>query len=84
MSTNFLLIVVGAVVFLVGLAKFASNQSGGFKLGNFGVTIGGANTQTNRVGHVAPDAAKKTRPDWVGLAIAIIGLLTALVGWLKG
>jgi hypothetical protein len=31
-----------------------------------------------------PGAAKETKPDWVGLAIAGIGLLAALVGWLKG
>ena len=87
MSTNVVLIVVGAVLFLAGLAKLGRSQSGGFNLSNFGINIGGTNTQTNKVGNVAPDEAKETKPDWVGLAIAAIGLLTALVGlvgWLKG
>jgi len=84
MSTNVVLIVVGAVLFLAGLAKFGRSQSGGFNLSNFGINIGGKNTQTNKVGNVAPGEAKETKPDWVGLAIAAIGLLTALVGWLKG
>ena len=84
MSTNVVLIVVGAVLFLAGLAKLGRSQSGGFNLSNFGINIGGANTQTNKVGNVAPGEAKETKPDWVALAIAAIGLLTALVGWLKG
>jgi hypothetical protein len=84
MSTNAILIVVGAVLFLAGLAKLGSSQSGGFNLGNFGINIGSTNTQENKVGNVAPDAAKSAKPDLVGLAIAGLGLLTALVGWLKG
>src|ERR1700719_4085730 len=83
MSTSVLLVVVGAVLFLAGLAKLGSNQSGGFNLSNIGINIGGTNTQTNRVGNVAPDAAKETKPDWVGLAIAGVGLVTAVIGWLK-
>jgi hypothetical protein len=84
MSTNLILIVAGVVLILAGLAKLGSSQSGGFNLRNFGINIGGTNTQTNRVGNVAPEAAKETKPDWIGLAIAGIGLLTALVGLLKG
>ena len=81
MSTNAILIVVGAVLFLAGLAKLGSSQSGGFSLSNFGINIGSTNRQENTVGNAAPDAAK---PDLLGLAIAGLGLLTALVGWLKG
>jgi hypothetical protein len=73
------LIVVGAVLFLAGLGK-----SGGFSLRNFGINFGGKIKQANTVGNVAPAAAKETKPDWAGLAIAGIGLLTALFGWLKG
>jgi hypothetical protein len=78
------LIVVGALLFLAGLGRIGSRQSGGFNLRNFGINIGGTSTQTNTTGNVAPGAAKETKPDWIGLAIAGIGLLTALVGWLKG
>ncbi len=48
MSTNLVLIVVGAVLFLAGLAKLGGSQSGGFNLSNFGINIGGTNTQTNK------------------------------------
>jgi hypothetical protein len=84
MSTNVILIIVGAVLFLVGLAKLGRSQSGGFNLSNFGINIGSTSTQTTKAGNVAPEAAKSSKPDWVGLTIAGLGLLTALVGWLKG
>jgi hypothetical protein len=85
MSTNVILVIVGIVLFLLGLAKLG--RSGGFNLSNFGITIGGTTTQTNRVGNIAPDATaanRSSKPDWAGLVIAAIGLLTALVGLLKG
>ena len=84
MSANVFLVVVGAVLFLAGLAKLGSGRNGGFKLSNIGINIGGTNTQTNKVGNVTPGEAKETKPDWVGLATAVIGLLTAVFGWLKG
>jgi hypothetical protein len=82
MSTNVVLIVVGVVLFVAGLAKVGSNQSGGFNLSNLGINIGGTNTQKNKLGNVA-SSAKDTKPDWIGLTIAAIGLLTALAGLLK-
>jgi hypothetical protein len=78
MSTNVILVIVGIVLILVGLGKLG--RSGGFDLSNFGINIGGEQNQTNRVGNVAPLANKSSKPDWVGLAIAAIGLLTALLG----
>ena len=84
MSTNVILIIVGAVLFLAGLAKMGSSQSGGFSLSNFGINFGGTNTQTNTVGNAKPDATKGTKPDLIGLTIAVVGLLTALVGYFKG
>jgi len=81
--SNVVLIVVGAALFLAGLAKLRSSQSGGFNLSNFGISIGGRIKQTTRVGNISPEAAKETKPDWVGLAIAALGLLTALIGGLK-
>jgi hypothetical protein len=84
MSTNLILIIVGVVLILAGLAKQGSSQSGGFNLSNFGINVGGRSTQTNRIGNVTPDAAKETKPDWIGFTIAGIGLFTALVGLLRG
>lgn len=85
MSTNVILVIVGIVLFLLGLAKLGG--SGGFNLSNFGINFGGEQNQTNRVGNMAPEATaanRSSKPDWAGLAIATIGLLTALVGLLKG
>lgn len=59
MSENIILIIAGVVIFVVGLAKLRSNQTGGFNLRNFGITIGGTNTQTNRVGNVAPGGSQQ-------------------------
>jgi hypothetical protein len=43
--------------------------------------IGGANASTNRVSNIwSTSAAVKNRPDWIGLAISAIGLVTALPG----
>jgi hypothetical protein len=82
MSVNVILIIVGIVLMLVGLAK--AGQSGGFNLSNFGINFGGTTTQTNKVGNVTPEAAKSGKADWVGLGIAAIGLATAVVGLFKG
>jgi hypothetical protein len=84
MSTNTILIIAGAIVFVVGLLRLRNSQSGGFNLSSFGLNIGSRSTQINKVGSVAPGADKETKRDWIGLAIAALGLLTALVGWRKG
>jgi len=84
MSANFILVIVGIVLILLGLAKLRSG-GGGLSLSNIGINFGSTNTQTNKVGNVAPAAATKDKkPDWVGLAIAATGLVTALVGLFKG
>jgi hypothetical protein len=83
MSENIILIIAGVVICLVGLAKLRSGQTGGFSLKNFGISFGGTTTQTNRIGNVAPEAASSKKTDWAGLAIAVLGFLTALVGLLK-
>ena len=64
--------------------RLRNSQSGGFNLSSFGLNIGSRSTQINKVGSVAPGADKETKRDWIGLAIAALGLLTALVGWRKG
>jgi hypothetical protein len=84
MSANTVLLIIGILLILVGVAKLGSG-TGGFSLKNIGLNIGGTSTQTNRVGNVrSGPATVKNKPDWVGLAIAAIGLVTALVGLLKG
>jgi hypothetical protein len=82
MSSNTILVIVGAVLILVGLAK--AGQSGGFSLSNFGINFGGTSTQSNKVGNVTPGSTKSGKTDWVGLGIAAIGLVTAVVGLFKG
>jgi hypothetical protein len=82
MSLSSVLLVVGAVLIFVGLAK--AGRSGGFRLSNIGITLGGTTTQTNKVGNVTIEPAKGGKPDWVGLGIAAIGLVTAVVGLFKG
>jgi hypothetical protein len=80
-SANAILVLVGAVLILVGLAK--AGQSGGFVLRNIGFNFGGTTTQTNKVGNVTPETAKSGKADWVGLGIAAIGLVTAFIGLFK-
>jgi len=82
MSINAVLVIVGAVLILVGLAK--AGQSGGMSLSNIGINFGGTTTQNNKVGNVTPEAAKSGKADWVGLGIAAIGLVTAVIGLFKG
>jgi hypothetical protein len=82
MTENTILVIIGALLILVGLAK--AGQSGGFSLSNLGINFGGTSTQGNKVGNVTPEAAKNGKPDWVGLGIAAIGLVTAAIGLFKG
>lgn len=60
MSANVVLIVLGVVLLVAGLwlAKPGSSQSGGFKLSNFDINIGGTSDQSN---NVVPGAAKNLR-----------------------
>jgi uncharacterized membrane protein len=82
MSVNAVLVIVGAVLILLGLAK--AGQSGGFRLRNIGINFGSTNTQTIKVGNVTPELTKGGKADWVGLGIAAIGLVTAVIGLFKG
>ena len=86
MSVNAILVIVGAVLVVVGLAK--AGQSGGFSLSNFGINFGGTSTQSNKVGNVTLGSTKSSKTDWVGATIglvtAVIGLVTAAIGLFKG
>lgn len=82
MSVNAILVIVGALLVLVGLAKVG--QSGGFSLSTIGINFGGTTTQINKVGNISQEPAKGGKADWVGLGIAATGLVTAIVGLFKG
>ena len=84
MSLSVALMVVGVALFLAGLAKLGSRQSGGFNLSHFGLNFGGQITQSTNVRDIGQGETKKTKTDWAGVAIAALGLLTAIFGWLKG
>jgi hypothetical protein len=78
------LLVVGLVLCMIGLVTLASSRRARSSIlqRNFGFNIASTNTQTNTAGDRASDE-KKTKSNWVGLAIAIIGFLTAVVGLFK-
>jgi hypothetical protein len=76
------LVVVGVLLCVMGLAVFGKSRSGGLSLRNLGINFGSKSTQNIRVGDVTGDD-KRAKSNWVGLAIAVIGLLTAIIGLLK-
>jgi hypothetical protein len=79
-----LLIIVGIVLFVVGLAKIGAGQSGGFNnvLKNFGINFGGSITQVNRHGNVSSTPANGKKDfDWSGVIIAALGVVSAVFGY---
>jgi hypothetical protein len=79
------LIAAGIVLFFAGLAKIGAGQSGGFNnvLKNFGINLGGSITQVNRQGNVSSTPANgKKGFDWSGVIIAVLGVVTAVFGYL--
>jgi len=85
MSLGTILLAVGVVLFVVGLAKIGAGQSGGFNnvLKNFGINFGGSITQVNRQGNVGSSAANgKKEFDWSGVIIAALGVVSAVFGYL--
>jgi hypothetical protein len=80
-----LLIIIGVVLFVVGLAKIGAGQSGGFNnvLKNFGINFGGSITQANRQGNIgSTPASGKKEFDWSGVIIAALGVVSTVVGYL--
>jgi hypothetical protein len=77
-----IILVVGVVLCMIGLAMLRKSQSGSFSLRNIGISLGSTSTQSNTVGAVTA-GDNKAKPNWVGLAIAVIGFLTAIIGLLK-
>jgi hypothetical protein len=84
MSVNVTLVVIGVVLCVIGRAIFGKSQSGGLSLSlrNLGINFGSKSTQNIRVGDVTA-GDKKAKPNWVGLAITVIGFLTAVIGLFK-
>jgi hypothetical protein len=80
MSANTILVIIGLLLILMGVTQLAI----GFSSKNIGPHVGGANTPTHRLGNfAAAPATAKNMPDWVGLTITAIGLVTALLGLLN-
>jgi hypothetical protein len=80
MSANTILVIIGLLLVLMGVTQLAI----GFGSKNIGPRIGGTNTPTHRLDNFgAAPATAKSMPDWVGLTITAIGLVTALLGLLN-
>jgi hypothetical protein len=81
MSWGLTAILIGVFLFFVGSIKIGSRQVRGSVLKIFSLNFGG-NVKQNITHTVADhDAGTKTNFDWAGLSIAVIGFLTALIGW---
>lgn len=79
MSLGTVLIAVGILLFLIGIGKLARG-SDTFNLRNIGINILSTNTQSiHDIGQ-----EKKKGLDWIGLGVAVIGFLTAVVGLFAG
>jgi hypothetical protein len=84
MSLNVTLVVIGVVLCLIGLAMLGSSRHAGSSIlqKNFGFNIGSKSDQSNEAGN-GTGGNKNAKPNWVGLAIAVIGFLTAVIGVFK-
>lgn len=79
MFWNYVLLIVGIVVLGGGLFKLGQGQ-GGWSFANVKANAGlGAGETSPGPGGVP---AKKA-PDWVGVAVSVIGLIVALIGLFK-
>ena len=79
MFWNYVLLIVGIVVLVGGLFKLGQGQ-GGWSFANVKANAGLGAGETSPAAGGAP--AKKA-PDWVGIAVTVIGLIVALVGLFK-
>jgi hypothetical protein len=83
MSVSVTLVVIGVLLCVIGLAMLGSSQRAGSSiLQNFGLNIGSTNIQTNTAVN-GSGGDKKAKPNWIGLSIAAIGLVTAVIGMFK-
>jgi hypothetical protein len=70
----------GLVLAVVGIGMTRKEQTGGLGLRNLGINFGGKNNQSIRTGNIRL-AERKDKPNWIGLATTVIGLLTAIVSF---
>jgi hypothetical protein len=80
MFWNYVLLIVGIVVLIGGLYKLGQGQ-GGWSFANVKANAGIASGQASPV--TAGSAPAKKAPDWVGIAVTVIGLIVALIGLFK-
>ena len=74
--------IIGIALALFGLLRLGGGAA--FIQRNFGINIGGTQTQINYRSGAPQPASEPKKTDWMGLAIAIVGLLTAIFSYLKG
>ena len=79
MVFNYVLLIVGIVVLIGGLFKLGQGQ-GGWSFDNVKANAGLGAGGTSAAPSGAP--AKKA-PDWVGVAVTVVGLIVALIGLFK-
>jgi hypothetical protein len=80
MFWNYVLLIVGIVVFIGGLFKLGQGQ-GGWSFANVKANAGIDSGRTSSP--TAGSAPAKKAPDWVGVAVTVIGLIVALIGLFK-
>jgi hypothetical protein len=80
MFWNYVLLIVGIVVFIGGLFKLGQGQ-GGWSFDNVKANAGIGSGQASPP--TAGSAPAKKAPDWVGVAVTVIGLIVALIGLFK-
>jgi hypothetical protein len=84
MATNWLLIVLGVVLVIAGLAISGSGQSGGITVGNRAFSLIGTIKQTfHSTGTAITGERAKTPRDWIGWTLSGIGVVLGIVGLLK-
>lgn len=83
MFWNYVLLIVGLVVLVGGLFKLGQGQ-GGWSFANVKANAGlGAGEAHPAPGDAPVTAPAKQAPDWVGIAVTVIGLIVALIGLFK-
>jgi hypothetical protein len=70
----------GLIILAIGLARLRNPRVNGFRVSNSNISFGGNVKQKIEGQGATPTNLNKHRFDWVGLIIAVLGLLTSLLG----